>query len=121
LRELAYTCSRQKVLTAIKAATAQLHKLEQKPDPLQEAPALERKVAKALALHHGALTSQIEAVVAQWELLQQQVVAEMSWRELDMQVGHVLLFRGLQGFAAACACTATALRGVLACQLCCAA
>jgi hypothetical protein len=80
-------CRRQKMLAALKSANTLLAKSEQKPDPLKEKPALERKVAKALAMHHGALTAQIEAVLAQWELLQQQVVADMSWRELDMQVG----------------------------------
>ncbi|WIA31719.1 hypothetical protein OEZ86_002595 [Tetradesmus obliquus] len=76
---------RQKMHAALKRATTSLAAKEAKPDPLKQAPALERKVAKALALHHGALTAQIEAVTTQWALLQQQVVAEMSWRELDMQ------------------------------------
>lgn len=80
---------------ALKRATTSLAAKEAKPDPLKQAPALERKVAKALALHHGALTAQIEAVTTQWALLQQQVVAEMSWRELDMQVGVVVVGLGL--------------------------
>jgi hypothetical protein len=76
------------LLTVFKQATTHLAKTEQRPDPLKEAPALKRKIEKALAMHHGALTAQIEAVMAAWELLQQQVVADMSWRELEMQVGH---------------------------------
>ncbi|WIA11591.1 hypothetical protein OEZ85_011696 [Tetradesmus obliquus] len=76
---------RQNMQTKHKQATTHLANLEKKEDPLKQAPALERKVAKALAMHHGALTAQIEAVTTQWVLLQQQVVADMSWRELDMQ------------------------------------
>jgi hypothetical protein len=76
------------MVAALKQAHTVLHKKEQTPDPLKEAPALKRKIEKALAMHHGALTAQIEAVMAAWELLQQQVVADMSWRELEMQVGR---------------------------------
>ncbi|KAF6257582.1 hypothetical protein COO60DRAFT_1219288 [Scenedesmus sp. NREL 46B-D3] len=76
---------RQKLQHALKQATTHLAKMEERADPLKEAPALKRKIAKALSTHHGALTAQIEAVAEQWLLLQQQVVADMSWRELDMQ------------------------------------
>lgn len=79
--------------TKHKQATTHLANLEKKEDPFKQAPAVERKVAKALAMHHGALTAQIEAVTTQWVLLQQQVVADMSWRELDMQVSFAVGFR----------------------------
>jgi hypothetical protein len=82
------TRRKQRMVTAHKQATLHLAKQEQKPDPLKEAPALQRQIDKALAMHHGALTAQIEAVMAAWELLQQQVAADMSWRELEMQVGR---------------------------------
>jgi hypothetical protein len=80
-------CRKTKLQNVLKQATIQLGKTEQKPDPLKEAPALKRKIEKALAMHHGVLTAQIEAVMAAWELLQQQVVSDMAWRELEMQVG----------------------------------
>lgn len=60
--------------------------MEQVRDPLLDAPKLERQLQKALAAHHAALTAQLEGTLAQWQLLQQYTVAEMAWRELDMQV-----------------------------------
>jgi hypothetical protein len=41
---------------------------------------------QALAAHYAALTKQLGTTHVQWDLLQQHAVAEMAWREMDMQV-----------------------------------
>eukprot|EP00879_Flechtneria_rotunda_P030740 GHRR01033413.1.p1 GENE.GHRR01033413.1~~GHRR01033413.1.p1 ORF type:complete len:1070 (+),score=417.49 GHRR01033413.1:424-3210(+) len=70
---------------AYKAGQTHLAKLEARADPLAQAPGLERQIARALVAHHATLTKQIEAALKQWQLLQQHAVAELVWRELDMQ------------------------------------
>eukprot|EP00775_Hariotina_reticulata_P010125 gene10125-10283_t len=70
---------------AIKNGQDHLAKLQAKKDPMAEAPALQKHLTKALTAHHAALTQQLDAAHAQWDLLQQHAAAEMVWRELDMQ------------------------------------